>query len=289
MILNNWSNDIHSMIHTKQLSHTYDGKNSPALDNISFVANAGQRILLVGPNGAGKSTLLRILAGKLLFKDNVYSHEPPVQVLSKDPFRCTTLNHERSHMDINWGQRTIAFSGHGIPLQCDIRVGDMMTTLQETYPERREELMRVLEINPDWRMHMVSDGQRRRVQMFLGLLRPYQILLMDEVTISLDALVRWNILQWIKQDIEARNALCIYATHIFDGMNEWASHLIYLNQHGRVDFYDRCDFDIYPRFLEWLRATDRDRNLEPANASHTVENISSQQSAGGYAHGRLEI
>ena len=273
------------MICAKQLTHTYNNNQTPALDNISFVAHAGQTILLVGSNGAGKSTLLRILAGKLLYKDNVDSDEPPIQVLSKDPFRCTTLNHQRSHMDVNWGQRTIAFSGHGIPLQCDIRVSDMMQTLQASYPERRNELLRVLEINPNWRMHMVSDGQRRRVQMFFGLLRPYKILLMDEVTISLDALVRWNILQWIKQDIQERNALCIYATHIFDGMNEWASHVMYLNSCGRIDFHDKCNFDIYPAFLEWLRK--EEHQPEQANGQHVVESIPSQQSAGGYAHGRL--
>jgi CCR4-NOT complex subunit CAF16 len=161
-----------------------------------------------------------------------------------------------------------------------------MQTLQADYPERRDILMRILEINPNWRMHMVSDGQRRRVQMFFGLLRPYKILLMDEVTISLDALVRWNILQWIKEDIQERNAVCIYATHIFDGMNEWASHVMYINAKGHLDFYDKCDFDIYPKFLEWLRK--EEHQSEPANGEHAITNISSQQSAGGYAHGRLE-
>ena len=275
------------MICVKNLSHTYDGKEKPALHNISLNAHAGECILLVGPNGAGKSTLLRILAGKLLYKDNADQNDDTVKVLSEHPFRCTTLNNLRSHMDINWGQRTVAFSGHGIPLQCDIRVADMMSVLQETFPERREHLLKVLEINPEWRMHMVSDGQRRRVQLFFGLLRPYKILLMDEVTISLDALVRWNILTWIKNDCIQRGALCIYATHIFDGMNNWCSHLIYVNKSGQIDFSGSCDFDIYPQFLEWLRKEERSGGDEPACAHHVATSVSSQTSAGGYAHGRL--
>ena len=276
------------MIDVKHLTHTYDGKNSPALDRVSFNADSGQCILLIGPNGAGKSTLMRILAGKLLYKENTVENsenEDTVQVLSKHPFRCTTLNNVRSHMDINWGQRSIAFSGHGIPLQCDIRVAEMMTVLQETYPDRRETLLKVLEINTEWRMHMVSDGQRRRVQLFFGLLRPYKVLLMDEVTISLDALVRWNILNWIKKDCIERSAVCIYSTHIFDGMNDWCSHLIYLNKSGKVGFSGMCDFDIYPRFLEWLR--NEEKIIEPACADHITTSVSSQRSAGGYAHGRL--
>ena len=275
------------MIRVKNLSHTYSGSKTPALNNVSLELKAGECILLVGPNGAGKSTLLRILAGKILYKETHESSdmEDTVEVLSKHPFRCTTLNNVRSHMDINWGQRTVAFSGHGIPLQSDIRVADMMTVLQESFPERRNILLKVLEINPEWRMNMVSDGQRRRVQLFLGLLRPYKILLMDEVTISLDALVRWNVLNWIKSDCLERNALCIYATHIFDGMNEWSTHLIYINKQGKIDFNGKSDFDIYPKFLDWLRKEEV-REAELESAEH-ITNVSSQNSAGGYAHGRL--
>ncbi len=35
--------------------------------------------------------------------------------------------------------------------------------------------MQVLDIDLTWRMHKVSDGQRRRVQICMGLLRPYQV------------------------------------------------------------------------------------------------------------------
>lgn len=277
------------MIRIKNLSHTYTGSKIPALDDVSLQLEAGQCILLVGPNGAGKSTLLRILAGKLLYKErdnNIDSAvEDTVQVLSRHPFRCTTLNNDRSHMDINWGQRTVAFSGHGIPLQCDIRVADMMKVLQESFPERRDALVKVLEINTEWRMHMVSDGQRRRVQLFFGLLRPYKILLMDEVTISLDALVRWNVMNWIKSDCLERDALCIYATHIFDGMNEWSTQLIYINKEGKMKYNGHSDFDIYPKFLHWLREENHN-SCEEANGDHLVR-VSSQNSAGGYSHGRL--
>lgn len=275
------------MIRVTNLSHTYNGSKTPALNDISLELNAGECILLVGPNGAGKSTLLRILAGKLLYKESRENSdiEDTVEVLSKHPFRCTTLNNARSHMDINWGQRTVAFSGHGIPLQCDIRVADMMKVLQESFPERRDILLSVLEINPEWRMHMVSDGQRRRVQLFFGLLRPYRILLMDEVTISLDALVRWNILDWIKNDCLERNALCIYATHIFDGMNEWSTRLIYVNKQGKMVYNGKSEFDIYPKFLEWLRSEEVN-DAELADAQH-IRTVSSQISAGGYAHGRM--
>ena len=72
--------------------------------------------------------------------------------------------------------RTVAFAGFGCPLQADIPVSEMMKALQAQFPERRDELIEMLGIDLNWRMHMVSDGQRRRVQIFIGLIRPFKIL-----------------------------------------------------------------------------------------------------------------
>ena len=63
-----------------------------------------------------------------------------------------------------------------------IPVYGMMEKLQAEYPERRDQLIKMLGIDLQWRMHQVSDGQRRRVQIFLGLIRSFKILLLDEVT-----------------------------------------------------------------------------------------------------------
>jgi CCR4-NOT complex subunit CAF16 len=60
--------------------------------------------------------------------------------------------------------RTVAFAGYGCPLQADIPVFGMMQKLQEEYPARRDELLDLLGVDLKWRMHQVSDGQRRRVQ-----------------------------------------------------------------------------------------------------------------------------
>lgn len=82
----------------------------------------------------------------------------------------------------------------------------MMTKLQQEYPERRDELVHMLGIDLNWRMHQVSDGQRRRVQIFIGLIRPFKILLLDEVTVSLDVVVRQDLLMWLKKESEERGA-----------------------------------------------------------------------------------
>ena len=96
-----------------------------------------------------------------------------VKVMGTDAFRDLKLNLTRAFLDTQWGMRTVAFAGYGCPLQADIRVGGMMRKLQDAHPERRDELVKILGVDPEWRMHRVSDGQRRRVQLLLGLVRPF--------------------------------------------------------------------------------------------------------------------
>ena len=94
------------------------------------------------------------------------------------------------------------------------------------YPERRDELIKILDIDLAWRMHSVSDGERRRVQLAMGLLRPWRILLLDEITVDLDLLSRSNFLAFLKRETESRSCTIVYATHILDNLATWPSHLV---------------------------------------------------------------
>ena len=58
------------------------------------------------------------------------------------------------------------------------------------------------------------------------------MLLLDEVTVSLDVIVRMDLLAWLKRESEERGATVIYATHIFDGLDGWPTHLHYLKKGG---------------------------------------------------------
>jgi len=202
-------------------------KPKTVLHGLNMNLAPGSRCLLIGANGAGKSTLLRVLGGK-----HMCHPEDACKVLGKDTFRDLSLNLTRTVLDTEWGMRTVAFAGYGVPLQADIRVGSMMANNQSEYPERRDELMQLLGVNPEWRMHQVSDGQRRRVQLFLGLMRPFEILLLDEVTTALDVIVRQDLLMWLRKETETRGATIVYATHIFDGLDDWPSHIHYIHHTG---------------------------------------------------------
>ena len=89
----------------------------------------GSRTLLVGDNGAGKSTLLRVLAGKHLVASPESGHARGgtagggrVTVLGKDSYYDTSLNASRAYLATDWGRRSVAFTGHGLPLSADVAV-----------------------------------------------------------------------------------------------------------------------------------------------------------------------
>jgi CCR4-NOT complex subunit CAF16 len=50
------------------------------------------------------------------------------------------------------------------------------------YKERRDQLLDILDVDLDWHMHAISDGERRRVQLCMGLMVPWDVLLLDEVS-----------------------------------------------------------------------------------------------------------
>ena len=201
--------------------------------------------------------------------------------------------------------RTVAFAGCGVPLMADIPVCQMMEKLQNSYPERRDELIDMLGIDPEWRMHMLSDGQRRRVQLLIQLVRPFQILLLDEVTVSLDVCVRQDLLRWLEKESVERGATIVYATHIFDGLDDWATHLFYLNNKGNCGWQGKMhDLDIYQKLKEenhpckmlaiadnWLRAeleeNRRKKRKEKASGGLAYEQlVDATDRQGGYSSGR---
>lgn len=51
------------------------------------------------------------------------------------------------------------------------------------HKERRDKLLDILDIDLDWHMHAISDGERRRVQLCMGLMAPWDVLLLDEVSL----------------------------------------------------------------------------------------------------------
>merc|ERR1712025_1357099 len=94
-------------------------------------------------------------------------------------------------------------------------------------------LAEVLQVDLNWMINNISDGQRRRCQLLEILSPPRPVYLMDEITSDLDIFAREGILSFLKAESEIRGCTIFYCTHIFDHLEGWASHLLHLSQ-GQV-------------------------------------------------------
>lgn len=213
--------------HTIQVSgmqFSYDA-NSPLFFDFNLKISPKSRCLLVGANGSGKTTLLRILAGK-----HMVGGKDVVRVLNCSAFHDTKLvcDGDLAYLGESWSKA--AGCAGEIPLQGDFSAEHMIFGVEGVDPTRREKLIELLDIDLNWRMHKVSDGQRRRVQICMGILHPYKVLLLDEVTVDLDVVARMDLLEFFKEECEQRGATIVYTTHIFDGLETWATDLAYVQE-----------------------------------------------------------
>ncbi|KAI9826817.1 MAG: CCR4-NOT regulatory complex component [Thelocarpon impressellum] len=193
-----------------------DGTNG--LKDVILDLPPASRTLLIGANGAGKTTLLRLLSGKRLAPTGT------VSIAGVDPFSQGLEG--VTYLGLEWVLNPVVRTDIDVPTLLSSVGGDV-------YKERRDELVQILDIDLAWRMHAVSDGERRRVQLAMGLLRPWRILLLDEITVDLDLLSRSNFLDFLKRETEKRACTIVYATHILDNLADWPTHLVHMSM-GRV-------------------------------------------------------
>ncbi|KIW71084.1 hypothetical protein PV04_03292 [Phialophora macrospora] len=251
---------------------------SLGLRDINLNLPAGSRTLLIGANGAGKTTLLRLLSGKRLAPSST------ILIAGVDPFSAGLEG--VTYLGLEWVLNPIVRTDIAVPILLDSVGG-------KHYPERRDELVRILDIDLRWRMHAVSDGERRRVQLAMGLIRPWDVLLLDEITVDLDLLSRSNFLNWLRGETERRGATIVYATHILDNLVGWPTHLVHMHM-GRVkEWGDMTKYDAqtdsYTRsgnstlgelVLKWLKEDLVERGpRDPNSQAKTYENL---EGKGGY-------
>lgn len=222
-------------IETNNLTYKFTNSEKIGLENINLKIKWGTTNLLIGPNGAGKSTLLKILAGKTLIKQG------SLKIGGFDPFEFSMNRNQQHNSDINNLITYLGTEWAANPIvKRDIPVKLLISSIGgDTYSERRDELIDIMDLDPDWSMSSISDGERRRVQLVMGLLKPWKLLLLDEVTVDLDVIVRLKLLHFLKKECKSRSCSVIYATHIFDGLGkDWCDRIIHLKSGIKADDID---------------------------------------------------
>jgi len=173
-----------------------------ALDGVSFEIEHGETFALLGPNGAGKSTTIEILEG---YRDRTSG---TASVLGVDPQRG----------GIAWKARL------GIVLQSAGESGNVTVREQLSHfagyydnPRPIDEVIEAVGL-ADKRATLIrklSGGQRRRVDVALGIIGRPEVLFLDEPTTGFDPEARrsfWELIRLLKSE----GTTILLTTHYLD-------------------------------------------------------------------------
>jgi ATP-binding cassette, subfamily B, multidrug efflux pump len=200
------SGKVVGKITAQNLSFTYPGADKPALRNVNFVIQPGERIAIVGPIGAGKSTLvntiprlLNVPAGEL-FLDNT-----DVTALTLDSLRRSiTFVPQESFLFSTTVADNIRY---GQPLAADAQVVAAAKQSQIhpeiiNFPQQYQTLVGERGIT-------LSGGQRQRTSIARALLVDAQILILDDALSSVDNQTAATILQNLAEGTQRKTVLFV--------------------------------------------------------------------------------
>jgi ABC-2 type transport system ATP-binding protein len=190
-----------------------------AVDGVDFDIPPGEIFALLGPNGAGKTTTVEILEG----------HRPrtagEVRVLGVDPARAT----RRWRASIGIVLQDATDAG-------DLRVNEVVAHYARCYPNPRRpaEVLDLLGLSGHTtrRVRMLSGGQRRRLDVAIGIIGRPRVLFLDEPTTGFDPQARrqfWEIIRTLAGD----GTTILLTTHYMQEAEALADRVAVM-AHGRL-------------------------------------------------------
>ncbi|WP_127543137.1 ABC transporter ATP-binding protein [Actinoplanes sp. OR16] len=205
-----------AVIEARDLRMSYGPKE--VLTGVDFAAERGEVLVLLGPNGAGKSTTIEILEG---FRKRSAGH---VRVLGADPERG----------DESWRARL------GVVLQSwrdhgKWRVRELLRHLGAYYegyqrPWRVEELLDVVGLTAaaDTKIARLSGGQRRRLDVAIGIVGRPELLFLDEPTVGFDPEARREFHDLVHRLTDVEDTTVLLTTHDLDEAEKLADRILIL-------------------------------------------------------------
>jgi ABC-2 type transport system ATP-binding protein len=208
-----------------------------AVDGLSLSVHVGEIFALLGPNGAGKTTTLEVLEG---YRRPTSGR---VEVLGLDPATGGRALRERVGIVLQEAGFDDEFS-----------VRELLDLYAGFYPRRRDvaELLDLVGLaeKRDARVATLSGGQRRRLDLALGLVGDPELLFLDEPTTGFDPSARrqaWELVEALR----SLGKTVLLTTHYLDEADHLADRVAVISR-GR------------------LVALDRPAHLAPDTASATV-------------------
>ena len=246
-------------IHVRGLRKRYG--EVAAVDGVDLDIAHGEVFALLGPNGAGKTTTVEILEG--------YRHRDAgeVRVLGADPV----------HGDAAWRARV------GLVLQStgefeDLTVREVIHHFARYYPDPAdpdEVIARVgLTEKVNSRTHSLSGGQKRRLDVGLGVVGRPELLFLDEPTTGFDPEARREFWELIR-DLAGSGTTILLTTHYLEEAEALADRVGVIAA-GRLvavappaDLGDRANA---PATVSWRDADGRTRSVQtPTPTAYVAE------------------
>jgi ABC-2 type transport system ATP-binding protein len=204
------------IIRIENLSKSYKGSDSPALNHISLTIPENEIFGLLGPNGAGKTTTIGILCG-FLTKDS-----GTIQIngwsIDKNPNEIRKI--------IGLVPQDIALYQTLTPVENLRFFGNMHGLKGGKLNDRINESLALmgLDKNKNRLIKHFSGGMKRRLNLVAGILHEPKILFLDEPTVGVDVQSRNVILEHLKQ-LNKNGTTIIYTSHYMEEAEQICSNI----------------------------------------------------------------
>lgn len=185
-------------LRTRGLGKHYGDR--PALAPLELEVDSGQHVALVGHNGSGKTTLLRMAAG----------------LLDPSEGSAEIFGHEVGSLE---ARRALSWLSDSPTFYDDLSVWEHLEFVarvhgRDDWEARADELLSRLGLG-DRRDHIpttFSRGLRQKAAIALALIRPFELLLVDEPFVGLDQSGKETLLALL-DEVAAGGATLVVATH----------------------------------------------------------------------------
>ena len=210
-----------SYLTAENITHAF--KNIQVLDHFSLSSEKGECVSLMGPSGCGKTTFLRILAGllkpdegRILLDGQDITEALPDRRQMAMVFQTPALfPHTRIRDNIAYGLHKLGWSKEEIQRQVN-ETGAMLKIADQLgkYPGA------------------LSGGQQQRAGIARALIRRPSILLLDEPFSSLDAPLKFELIEEIRQIQRQNHMTMIYVTHDEREAQAASDRIVIMNRKG---------------------------------------------------------
>lgn len=230
-VLADLATEIKGNIEFKDLTFTYPGNESPALEHISFKIQAGENVGIIGRTGVGKTTLVDLIVrtynvdDNQLFIDGIDVNKLPIEGLRRHIAYVPQDNFLFSDTIAN----NIAFAFENSDdvkaIEEAARLSDVHDNIAE-FPDQYQTLLGERGVT-------VSGGQKQRISIARALMKQAEILILDDSVSAVDTKTERKILDNLKATRKGLTTILI--AHRISTV-EQMDKILFLDEGKLIDF-----------------------------------------------------